>query len=410
MTESVLAALARRGVVFPAPELVFAAPDVDPSRFEAGAVVHPGARLYGPRTAVGRGAQIGSAGPISVRNCAIGRDVDLASGTFEDAVFLDGAAFGPSGHARAGTLFEECARAAHSVGVKQTVLLPFAVLGSLINFCDCLLAGGTGADDHSEVGSGFIHFNFSPSGERGDKATPSLFGDATRGVFLRSRRIFLGGGAGVVGPLKVGYGAVLAAGSVYRKDRGEGVLAYAERLPDRERPFDAVVFRNAREKVRKNLEYLAQLAALRAFYVEARRPLAAGDAFAEDLVRAAVRLLDGAAEERVRHLERLASDLRRSAARLSADGGDPGAAEIAFQARFAESFAAAKPALMRIDLAAERALGARDALTRRVGDARCGCTAWVRGLSNSDVAEGIARLEAVAAAYLGDPAGARRLL
>jgi bifunctional UDP-N-acetylglucosamine pyrophosphorylase/glucosamine-1-phosphate N-acetyltransferase len=99
---------------------------------------------------------------------------------------------------------------------------PFATLGSLINFCDCLLAGGTSRKDHSEVGSSYIHFNFTATG---DKVTPSLFGDVPRGVMLNQPPIFLGGQGGSVGPIRVGFGNVVSAGTVLRKDvHKEGVV------------------------------------------------------------------------------------------------------------------------------------------------------------------------------------------
>src|SRR6185436_10422934 len=113
---------------------------------------------------------------------------------------------------------EEEASTAHAVGLKQTILLSFVTLGSLINFCDLLMAGGTSREDHSEVGSGFIHFNFTPWGRSGDKATPSLIGDVTAGVFLRQPRIFLGGLSGIVGPQKVGFGSCTVAGQVLRRE------------------------------------------------------------------------------------------------------------------------------------------------------------------------------------------------
>ena len=85
----------------------------------------------------------------------------------------------------------------------------------MINFCDALLTGGTSRSDHSEIGSGAVHFNFDP---RGDK-WGSLFGDV-RGVLLKSAPIFLGGQCGLVAPLHVDFGAVTAAGSIVRRDVG----------------------------------------------------------------------------------------------------------------------------------------------------------------------------------------------
>src|SRR5262245_3814230 len=92
--------LLEQGVLIPRPDLVSIDRSVDPGRIEAGAEILPGARIEGARTPIGRASRIGSAGPAHVRNCAIGRDVDLASGTFDGAVFLDGASFGPSAQAR----------------------------------------------------------------------------------------------------------------------------------------------------------------------------------------------------------------------------------------------------------------------------------------------------------------------
>jgi bifunctional UDP-N-acetylglucosamine pyrophosphorylase / glucosamine-1-phosphate N-acetyltransferase len=123
---------------------------------------------------IASGARIGHEGPVTIENCQIGPKVELKGGYFKEAVFLEGANMGLAAHVREGCILEEEAGGAHCVGLKQTILFPFVTLGSLINFCDCLMAGGTSRKDHSEVGSSYIHFNFSPSG---DKTTPSLIGD-----------------------------------------------------------------------------------------------------------------------------------------------------------------------------------------------------------------------------------------
>ena len=110
---------------------------------------------------------------------------------------------------------EEQASIAHTVGLKQTILFPFVTLGSLINFCDCFMAGGTSRKDHSEVGSSYIHFNFTPNQ---DKATASLIGDVPCGVMLDQKPIFLGGQGGIIGPCRLTYGLTAAAGTIVRKD------------------------------------------------------------------------------------------------------------------------------------------------------------------------------------------------
>ncbi|MBW1990086.1 MAG: protein GlmU, partial [Deltaproteobacteria bacterium] len=145
-------ALARKGVVLPDPAQVYVGPEVDCNRVAPGAVLYPGTRLTGARTLVMEGARIGKEGPATVHDCLLGPDVVLSSGSFDNAVFLAGASMGPSAHVRGGTILEEQASGAHSVGLKHTILFPFVTLGSLVNFCDVLMSGGTSRKNHSEVG------------------------------------------------------------------------------------------------------------------------------------------------------------------------------------------------------------------------------------------------------------------
>ena len=298
-------ALLERGLVLPAPAQVFVDRSVDLDRLQAGAVLCPGARVSGATTFVGRGAVIGSEGPATVVDCAVDADVELCSGYVEGAVLFRGAKLGGSAHVRPATILEEGASTAHAVGLKQTVLLSFVTLGSLINACDLLVGGGTSKDDHSEVGSGFIHFNFTPWGARGDKATPSLVGNVHEGVFLDRRRIFVGGLSGMVGPVEVGFGAVTAAGQVVRRsvavDRLVGAAAPAinRPVPEAGPPAGA--------KLRANCRYIGQLAALRAWYVHVRvaRVGVAADVSPE-VLHAAVDAVDRMIVERLARLAQYA--------------------------------------------------------------------------------------------------------
>ncbi|MBK8259758.1 MAG: hypothetical protein IPK80_00205 [Nannocystis sp.] len=99
---------------------------------------------------------------MTVRDAVLGEGARIDGGFAEGAVLLRGASAGADAHLRAGTLMEEESSTAHAVGLKHTILLAFVTLGSLINFCDALVAGGTSRRDHSEVGSGYIHFNYTP--------------------------------------------------------------------------------------------------------------------------------------------------------------------------------------------------------------------------------------------------------
>ena len=143
-----------------------------------GVKIHPGCRIYGEKTVLSAGCQLGAEAPVTVENCFLGPKVELKGGFFSHSVFLEKASMGMCAHVREGTILEEEASGAHCVGLKQTILFPFVTLGSLINFCDCLMAGGTSRKNHSEVGSSYIHFNYTPNQ---DKATASLIGDVPRG-------------------------------------------------------------------------------------------------------------------------------------------------------------------------------------------------------------------------------------
>src|SRR5215467_1450629 len=207
-----------RGVTIVDPRQTYLDDAIEVNRICQGAVLYPGTRLVGPRTFVGPGARVGTEGPAVLENTVIGANTEVASGYLSDAVMLRDARVGSNAHIRAGTLLEEEASTAHGVGLKHTILMSFVTMGSLINFCDGLISGGSSRKKHTEVGSGFIHFNYTPRGEYGDKATPSLIGDVTQGVFLRQPRIFLGGLSGIVGPQKVGFGSFTIAGQVIRRE------------------------------------------------------------------------------------------------------------------------------------------------------------------------------------------------
>jgi hypothetical protein len=317
--EGRLQVLMERGVRIVDPRQTFVAEDVRPERIFPGAILYPGTRLLGARTLVGPQAAVGHEGPATLQDAVLGQGAGIASGYAEGAVLLRGARAGGNAHLREGTLLEEEASTAHAVGLKQTILLSFVTLGSLINLCDLLMAGGSSRDDHSEVGSGFIHFNFTPWGRRGDKATPSLVGDVVRGVFLRNPRIFLGGAGGMVGPRAVGYGSVVAAGQVVRRDVPPGRL-----VMQRGRDLDVAVEQPADSKTdgiaRQNVEFIAQLHALRAWYREVRLVRAPAQDRIEDraqrwvLEEAAANIDVGIAER----LKRLGSYLAERGRRLPA--------------------------------------------------------------------------------------------
>src|SRR6266436_4535806 len=241
---------------------------IDLNRVRADAILYPGTRLVGSGTFVGTGAKIGLEGPAVLENAVIGENAEVASGYLKDSVMLRDARVGSNAHIRVGTLLEEEASTGHAVGLKHTVLMSFVTFGSLINFCDGLISGGRSRKEHTEVGSGFIHFNYTPRGRSGDKATPSLIGDVPHGVFLRQPRIFLGGLSGIVGPQRVGFGSFTVAGQVLRREVPPNrIFGDTPRKVDQE--LSSLV--EAPNRIIKlNLEYIGNLSALRAWYQNVR--------------------------------------------------------------------------------------------------------------------------------------------
>jgi UDP-N-acetylglucosamine/UDP-N-acetylgalactosamine diphosphorylase len=322
--------LIERGVVLPDPDSVFIAPEVDPARIHAGAVIHPGCRIGGAETAIGPGAQIGAESPVTLRNCQVGKDAVVSGGFLDGTTVLDGATVGDGFHSRPGTLLEECSSVAHTVGLKQTVLMPYVTLGSLINFCDVLMAGGTGSDNHSEVGSSYIHFNFTP---HQDKATASLVGDVPRGVLLDQKPIFLGGQGGLVGPCRIAYGTVVAAGCVLRRDVLEEnqLVTGSSTTALRTRPYDAVKYGRVEGILENGLAYLGNILALRAWYDHARRPVMAKTPWGVACCEGARRRLGEIWKERVKRLDQLAG---KFVASVEAAGEQRTSLVFAAQSRF----------------------------------------------------------------------------
>lgn len=285
--------------------------DVDVSRISGDEVIlWPGCRIHGPKTVISAGCKLGAEGPVSLFDCQLGPSAELKGGYFTRSVLLEKARMGPGAQVREACLLEEDANAAHCVGLKQTILFPFVTLGSLINFCDCLMGGGTSRRDHSEVGSSYVHFNYTPDG---DKTTASLFGDVPRGVMLDQPPIFLGGQGGAVGPIRLGYGTVVAAGSILLDDVLEdGKLVAAVRPRSLVRDRRPRTYKNLTRVVRNNVIYLANLVALELWYREVRWPFFAKQELGDLVYAGALEVLSLAKAERVTRLLGMAEKVPRS--------------------------------------------------------------------------------------------------
>ena len=295
----------------PNPFSVDVGEEVDPERISTnGVVFYTGTKISGAKTLISSGAKLGCEAPVAVADCRLGRGVELKGGFFKSSVFLDQANMGSGAQVREGCLLEEEANGSHTVGLKQTILFPFVTLGSLINFCDAFLAGGTSRKDHSEVGSSYIHFNYTPNQ---DKATASLLGDVPRGVMLREPPIFLGGQGGLVGPARIGFGTVIAAGSVWRGDCPEGgKLLRREGQPASAKAFHPGLYGDIRRRVTNNILYLANLLALRQWYIHVRFSFPGDPEMGEALWKGALSTLEAVLSERLARFKALAEKMGKS--------------------------------------------------------------------------------------------------
>ena len=307
-----VARLRERGVDVWGPERVYIGPDVPLEAVQPGAVLI-NATITGKDVGIGTRSRIGLSGGATIHNCQLGERVEIGAGLFENATLLDDARVRGFAEFREGTLLEEQAEVGHNVGLKNTVLTVAVVAGSLINFCDVFMTGGTSRNDHSEIGSGTVHFNFDP---RGDKFG-SLIGDAT-GVLLRSSRIFVGGNCGLVAPLHLGFGSVLAAGSILRRDLAQSQLSYGEASVGQTGHFDPEVYYDLRHKVFTTAKLIGTMHAMRAWYLMVR--IAFADTGRITLYRSAEQRIATHIRHRVNEFKKVIVKLDRSLSKQAARG------------------------------------------------------------------------------------------
>jgi len=330
-----LSNLLERGVHIPDLNLVDITKDVKLENIASGCTIYPFVRITGSKTQINSGARIGLRGPAILENSFIGENavvgdlgqvtlIDtvvgpksvLGAGVAEQAVFLGKETLvndfttGYGFRVRKGSLYEEDASSAQHTDTKMTILFPWATLGSDINFCDVLLAGGIGPElgFFSEVGSGTIHFNYSI---RGDKATASLFGDVLQGVFLDQERLFIGGNNSLLGPVKADFGAMTAAGVRIKGNVPKG-LNYGHSLQKGIVDYDARIFSGVSGIVKNQVNVLAELTALANWYKQVRINCAAQTPEQKCLYESGLRMVELNYQERLDQLSRYVGFMENS--------------------------------------------------------------------------------------------------
>jgi UDP-N-acetylglucosamine/UDP-N-acetylgalactosamine diphosphorylase len=234
------------------------------------------------------------------------------------------------------------------------------------------MAGGTSPSDHSEVGSSFIHFNYTPNQ---DKATPSLIGDVPRGVMLDQHPIFLGGQGGVVGPCRVEYGTVTAAGATLRHDiltADQIVLDGLHRAVKLKSTPGK--YTNIQRLLSNNLRYIANLAALAQWYRHVR-VLFVGKSFPLELLAGLRASLKSQIEERIHRLGQLAHKMELSH-RLS----PPESQEQRRQKQFHQRWSQIEERLAARMEAAGSAEAAERFLHRLTGDGRFSAASYLEAI------------------------------
>ena len=211
--------LIEKGVSIPAPESVVVGEEVNLDNVEPGVAIGPGTKILGAETMIGAGTEI--QGAAVIKNSMIGRNCGLAAGEYADSVLMDGCSTVGWARVRGNSAWEEGSNSAHNCDTKTTVLAYKTTLGSLINFCNVLMLGGTSPrlEVGSEVGSGTINFNFLPFGATvGALIKPSTVVGSMESPFLAcdgapTRYAFIGGHTSIIAPVVIGLGTVVAAKS-----------------------------------------------------------------------------------------------------------------------------------------------------------------------------------------------------
>jgi len=275
-----------------------------------GVTIHAGSKIFGSKTLIMAGCEIGYEAPVTIENCQLGPNVHLRGGFMSQSAFLKKVTVRSGADIREGCLLEEEAKCAHTVGLKQTILFPFVTLGSLINFCDCLMSGGTGRKNHSEVGSSYIHFNYTPDQ---DKATPSLIGDVPYGVMLNQKPIFLGGQGGLVGPSRIWYGTVIAAGTIYRKDflKGDGLLFARVNIKKKQHLYP-YLYQGLKRIIFNNINYISNVIALHRWYMDIRYLFFEVGRMETALFNGAMEKIDMVVNERIKRLREVSERMPQS--------------------------------------------------------------------------------------------------
>lgn len=292
--------LQAKGVIIPEPSQIKIADDVRVENIESGVILNPGVVIQGENTLFGYGSILGPHGFFY--NVCCGRNVKLAQGNYSNCVFLDNVEIRSGAEMRNGTLFLEEAQAAHNVGCKMTILGIRVVLGSLINFCDVFVNGGTDEPyGFTEIGSGAIHYNFTPNGLK----FGSLIGSGAYGeMYGLYPKTFVGGQTQIIAPIIIGSKVLIPAGTAARQQIPDGVMAVSPALSPGNKDYYPDMLTSLKAKIYDTALLILHQQALAHYFAVIRQAFAKWneDNFAEKLYQAAKIAIELNIQERLNWL------------------------------------------------------------------------------------------------------------
>ncbi len=201
MRRRVNEALMRAGVTLLDPTTTYIDPSVE---IGADTVVHPGAHLRGA-TRLGSGCTVEPG--VIVTDCEIGDGVHLKAGSvMTEARIGDGCAIGPMAHLRPGTVLAGGNKLGNFVETKK------AVLGEKSQASHLTYLGDTEIGKNVNIGCGTITCNY----DGVNKHKTTIEDD-----------VFVGSDTQFVAPVRIGRGALIAAGSTITRDVPPDSLALA---------------------------------------------------------------------------------------------------------------------------------------------------------------------------------------
>jgi len=294
--ESIIQKFIEKGVVIPQIHQIFISSDVSVDQIESGVVLLPGTFLEG-QIQLGSGTIIGP--NAKLKNVYCGRNVQLQSGCYENCVFLDNAKTRSNAEIRGGSLLMDQSETSHTVGCKMTILGMKVVVGSVVNYCDVFVSGGTeDAFSFTEIGSGAIHYNFTPSGLK----FSSLIGPGAVGEFFGLfPQTFIGGQTKIIAPVSIGSQVLIPAGLSVRQSVPSGKLYVESPLHSVQKNFSLHMLTSTIEKVQTTAQCILHYKALSLFFQKVRLLFAQiqKDAFLESLLQQAIETVQANINERM---------------------------------------------------------------------------------------------------------------